>query len=295
MSTRGSSTNAAIVVNAKVAALALVMFVCGLASGFILLQYSITNIEGNASQEALDMFGQHFWGGTNWTEAAIVVVNAGEKDALLHKITMLGMEMSWSNIYYWKTDSGPVSGDLNSTSGKLSGISFRIVVDGTKRDFQRATNELTLQTYWTIVLYVRNPGDVKPEDVPQKVTIALFTQNRMYYKEADSEVTSTPIGTEYLAITKVQWVWSATPANRQFKITVNNTGTKDVTINQILVNYAGVTGTISPTLPHILTTSQSVVLTVNYAYTNGTNYDISVATSSGYKYTNTFQGGTNSG
>jgi hypothetical protein len=76
---------------------------------------------------------------------------------------------------------------------------------------------------------------------------------------------------------------------------VNNTGTKDVTINQILVNYAGVTGTISPTLPYILKATMSRQITVNYAYVNGTNYDISVATSSGYKYTNTFKGGTNVG
>ena len=108
-------------------------------------------------------------------------------------------------------------------------------------------------------------------------------------------LTFTFMGTEQLAISKITWTWSATPANRQFTLTVNNTGTKDVTINQILVNYAGVTGTISPALPYILKATKSVTLTVNYAYSNGTNYDISVATASGYKYTNTFQGGTNSG
>jgi hypothetical protein len=223
------------------------------------------------------------------------VVNIGEKDVALTKITILGIEINWSSIYYWKTDNGPVSGELNSTSGKLSGISSKIAVDGTDRNFQQATNDLTLQTYWTIVLYVRNPGGVRTEDVPQKVTIAVFTQNRMYYKEADSEVTFTFIGTEQLTITKITWTWSSTPANRQFAIIVNNTGTKDVTINQILVNYAGVTGTITPTLPYILKATLSKQITVTYAYTNGTNYDISVATSSGYKYTNTFQGGTNSG
>ena len=108
-------------------------------------------------------------------------------------------------------------------------------------------------------------------------------------------LTFTFMGTETLAIPKITWSWSSTPANRQFVIYVNNTGTKDVTTNQILVNWAGVTTTISPTLPYILKATKSVAITVNYAYTNGTNYDISVATSSGYKYTNTFQGGTNSG
>jgi flagellin-like protein len=108
-------------------------------------------------------------------------------------------------------------------------------------------------------------------------------------------LTFTFMGTEQLSISKIEWTWSSTPASRQFKITINNTGTKDVTINQVLVNY-GSSGVTQPTnVPYILKSTTSVVLTVKYAYSNGTNYDISVATSSGYKYTNTFQGGTNSG
>jgi flagellin-like protein len=108
-------------------------------------------------------------------------------------------------------------------------------------------------------------------------------------------LTFTFMGTEQAQITKIQWVWSATPSSRQFKITVNNTGTKDLTFNQILVNYAGVTGTVTPNLPYILKNTQAITFTVNFAYTNGTNYDISVASSSGYKFTNTYTGGTNAG
>jgi flagellin-like protein len=108
-------------------------------------------------------------------------------------------------------------------------------------------------------------------------------------------LTFTFMGTEQLTISKITWTWNSNPASRTFAITVNNTGTKDVTINQVLINY-GSTGVTQPTsLPYILKATKSVVLTVTYAYTNGTNYDISVVTSSGYKFTNTFQGGTNQG
>jgi flagellin-like protein len=104
------------------------------------------------------------------------------------------------------------------------------------------------------------------------------------------------MGTEQLKISKITWIWSNTTASRQFVINVNNTGTKDLTINQVLVNYAGVAGTkVSPALPYILKATYSVTLTVNYIYTNGTNYDISVVTSSGYKFTNTFAGGQDTG
>jgi flagellin-like protein len=99
------------------------------------------------------------------------------------------------------------------------------------------------------------------------------------------------MGTEQVTISKITWQWSA----KTFTINVNNTGTKDVTINQIQVNY-GSTGVTQPTtLPYILKASQSTVLVVGYTYTNGTNYDISVVTTSGYKFTNNFAGGQDTG
>ncbi|MFZ0965953.1 MAG: archaellin/type IV pilin N-terminal domain-containing protein [Candidatus Bathyarchaeia archaeon] len=99
------------------------------------------------------------------------------------------------------------------------------------------------------------------------------------------------MGTEQLTVQKIRWG----TGNANFNLTVTNTGTKDATINQVLVNYAGVTATIAPTLPYILKTTKSVSLIVTYTYSNGTNYDISVVTSDNYKFTNTFQGGAPSG
>ena len=101
------------------------------------------------------------------------------------------------------------------------------------------------------------------------------------------------MGVERLTISKITWNWAS--ANRTFVINVNNTGTKDMTINQVLVNY-GSSGVTQPTsLPLILKATESASLTVLYVYTNGTNYDISVATASSYKFTNTFSGGQDTG
>jgi flagellin-like protein len=104
------------------------------------------------------------------------------------------------------------------------------------------------------------------------------------------------MGTEQLTITKITWTWTNS-TSRYFIITVKNAGTKDVTINQILVNYAGIlTAEVTPHPPFVFkTTAVPIAITVVYLYSNGTNYDISVVTSDGYKFTNTFQGGTDSG
>lgn len=104
------------------------------------------------------------------------------------------------------------------------------------------------------------------------------------------------MGVERLTISKITWAWTDLANTRKFEINVNNTGTKDLTINQILVNY-GTSGITSQptTLPLILKSTQSATLIVFYVYTNGTNYDISVATASNYKFTNTFSGGQDTG
>ena len=99
------------------------------------------------------------------------------------------------------------------------------------------------------------------------------------------------MGTEQVKITKITWQWGA----KTFTISVNNTGTKDVTINQVQVNY-GSTGVTQPTtVPLGLKASTSAVLVVGYTYVNGTNYDISVVTQSGYKFTNSYAGGQDTG
>jgi hypothetical protein len=276
--------NAAVIVNMKVAALVVVVFICGLASGLILLQYSLRNAATDTSQEALDLFGQHFWGGNNWTESAIVVVNIGEKDVTLTKIVILGTEINWSRVYYWKTASGPVSSELNSTSGELSGASFSIVVDGTERDFHQASNELALQVHWTIVLYVRNPGDVSPEDVPQKVTIAVFTEDKMYYREVDSEVTFIFTNTEQITFTGYSWGSPGTTTVPYMLITIKNTGASDLSVSEVRVD--GVTANHNGTFPYALAKGYSVALNITRTgnYARGTQYSFMVITAKGNQF-----------
>ena len=96
------------------------------------------------------------------------------------------------------------------------------------------------------------------------------------------------MGTEELTISTLTW----NPMTG-FTLKIDNTGTKDVTINQIQVNY-GTTGVDQPTgLPLALKAASTTTLTVTFAYVNGTSYDISVVTSSGYKFTDHFIGGQN--
>ena len=103
------------------------------------------------------------------------------------------------------------------------------------------------------------------------------------------------MGTEQLAISKITWTWDSIEANRKFTITVDNTGTKDLTIKQIQVNYGTSSVGQPDSFPLILKATESTTLVATYPYTNGTNYDVSVVTTGGYEFTNTFAGGQDSG
>ena len=94
------------------------------------------------------------------------------------------------------------------------------------------------------------------------------------------------MGTEQANISKLTW----TP-NTGFTLNVTNSGTKDLTISQIQVNY-GTNGVTQPSgLPTQLKTGTSALFSVGFNYVDGTAYDISVVTSSGYKFTSNFVGG----
>ena len=80
-----------------------------------------------------------------------------------------------------------VSNDLHVTPTNITDTTFDIVVQGTAKTFQQATDDLTLKSGWTIVIYVMNPDSIALNDVGLAVGTTVFTSNAQYYKEANVE------------------------------------------------------------------------------------------------------------
>ena len=96
------------------------------------------------------------------------------------------------------------------------------------------------------------------------------------------------MGTEQAKITSLDWDGTLS----SFTMTVANSGTKDLTITQIQINYATVSNVAG--LTYTLKTGLNQTFVVPFTtYVNGTAYDVSVVTSSGYKFTDNFVGGQN--
>ena len=103
-------------------------------------------------------------------------------------------------------------------------------------------------------------------------------------------LTFTWMGYEDLEITTCSWTYP-----RTITITLENTGTKDVTINRFEVNHLSIGSLdVVPNTPFPFSTTdaaQTVTITLTYDYTNGSSYDIAAVTSSGHEFTDHFTGG----
>jgi hypothetical protein len=60
-----------------------------------------------------------------------------------------------------------------------------ITVQGTARTFNQATDDITLKSGWTMVIYVLNPGSISLNDVGIPIGITAFSANAQYYKETN--------------------------------------------------------------------------------------------------------------
>lgn len=138
-------------------------------------------------RENLFITKYHVWYNVNnvtgsWAEAAFIISNTGGTDVVLDKITVRVVESSWSNIYYWKTNDITVSDDLPVTNVPITGA-FNITIQGSARSFSQGSGDITLESGYTMVVYISNPDSIGLNDVGLSVSLMVFTANAQYYKE----------------------------------------------------------------------------------------------------------------
>jgi hypothetical protein len=271
----------------KAVALIVMIFVGGLVSGILIYQQLNRNGIQTAFDETLDLSNQHVWFDNAWsclTEAAIVIVNSGNTNVLITKVTIREIECDWIDIYHLETQIAPISSDLLRPSTELTGTTFTMVVDGIRRTFQQSTGALMLRSHWATVLIMRNVGNITAEDIPNTAVIAVFTENTFFYKEAGVEAQFTFMATEQIQITNMGFgVGSGTG---WIAVTVNNTGTSPVTVNEAWVNNVRKT-TTTPLLPSggTIAANRGLVLNItSLTVTRGNNYQVKLVSSKGNQF-----------
>jgi len=165
----------------------LIILVVSVLLATVVTFYAINVTTTRVQEEALHLTKPHVWYNTTggWAQAAIVLVNTGGKDMVIDKISVRGQESNWSNVYYWRTNTVTISDDLEVTSTELNGTTFNITVEGAARTFTQASDDITLRSGWTMVVYIKDPDSIALNDVGTTVGITVFTANAQYYKEVN--------------------------------------------------------------------------------------------------------------
>jgi len=143
----------------------LIILVVSVLLATVVTFYAINVTTTRVQEESLFLTKQHVWYNTtgDWAQSAIVIVNTGGKDVVLDKVTVRGQECPWTNVFYWRTNTETIS------------------------NFTQASDDLTLISGYTMVVYVKNPDSIALNDVGITVGITMFTSNAQYYKETNVE------------------------------------------------------------------------------------------------------------
>jgi hypothetical protein len=167
----------------------LIILVVSVLLATVVTFYAINVTTTRVQEENLFLTKQHVWYNTtgSWAEGAIVIVNTGGKDVVIDKMTVRGQEVNWTYAYYWRTNTVTISNDLTVTPDEINitSSSVSITVQGTAQTFNQATDDITLKSGYTMVVYVKNPGSIALNDVGIPVGITVFSANAQYYKECN--------------------------------------------------------------------------------------------------------------
>lgn len=137
--------------------------------------------------EKLYMSNLHVWFNTTsqWVEAAFVLINTGSKDVVLQSITARSQPSSWSNVYYWTTNTATISA-LSPTTTQPVGISISPVINSTYTQIlNQASGVITLKSGYTLVVYVNHPDSVGQNDVGTPVAVTVFTGDVYWTQESN--------------------------------------------------------------------------------------------------------------
>jgi len=154
-----------------------------------------TNITMTRTQQEEIRIGKpHVWVYENGTAiAGFVIDNVGGKDIVIDKIYIRGVVAEWSTVYYYRSSSS-VTADLKLPNASLSGSSVAINYAGSEgATFTQGTDnqDLTLASGSTLVIYVKNPDNISPNDIGTAVGITVFTVNGQWYIECNIETAET--------------------------------------------------------------------------------------------------------
>jgi hypothetical protein len=164
----------------------LIILVVSVLLAGVVTYFAINVTSTRVQEENLHLTKQHIWyDTTNGGQAAIMVINTGGRDVVIDKITCRGQAADWANVDYNITTAA-ISDDLSHNASATLGAGD-ITVGSTAYTFIAATDDITLKSGYTAIIYVDDPDSISMNDIGLTVSLTLFTSQAMHYKETNVE------------------------------------------------------------------------------------------------------------
>jgi hypothetical protein len=150
--------------------------------------YFALNVAGSrVQQEKLYLANVAVWY-KNSTDAlgALLVTNTGETDIVLSKVTIKGQESPWNGtstfVLYTKIE-GILTAKMEYVENFNQSGSNSLSLEGTNYDFTVVSENLILQSGWTMLFFIVNPGNLIVYDVGTPARVTISTGQALYATE----------------------------------------------------------------------------------------------------------------
>jgi hypothetical protein len=148
--------------------------------------YYATNITRTRTKlEEVRFSKERIWVNETGAVAAFKIQNLGGRDILVDGIIVRGIEMVWSDVYYYRVPTGTsMTGELNRTSfASLTGSG--VTIDGLV--YNRSDSDMPLISSGSIIFYAKGPENVQTDDVGTSIALSIYTNNAQYITECNVE------------------------------------------------------------------------------------------------------------
>lgn len=158
------------------------VLLAGVSSNFAL------NVAGNrVQQENLFLSKVDVWykNSTN-SLGSLLVTNTGETDIVLSKVTIKGQDCAWNSstsyVLFTKVE-GILSANVEYVENFTQTGPNTLTFDEATYDFEVVGENLILQSGWSMLFFIVNPGKLMVYDVGAPIRVTISTAQALYATE----------------------------------------------------------------------------------------------------------------
>ncbi len=175
----------------------LIILVISVLLASVVTYFAINVVSTRVQEESVALTKQHLYhnssaeaGSLSYSQATLMVINTGGRDLVIDKIAVRGQECSWNDtdsnkVVYYSITTDSVSSDMNYVSNFDAEGDTSVTMGAKSYTFTRASNDLTLKSGYTMMIYIVNPDSITINDIGLTVSITLYTAQAMYYRETN--------------------------------------------------------------------------------------------------------------